>query len=312
MSATASMPEGANKVTLFDFGKNRLGNSLPDESLKCNDINHILQARMDVLEGVAEQYKQQILDANKRVKELEVIVERQSEAILTMNDKIFKQQDECKVKDKLIESQREAIANLNKITSELRRSGNKIVIGGNITGWKGKDINEIIALKDGNFKWIEHRAITDFDGNIVNYETKGHKVLRKNIEALWQIICTKEKEQVWSAKEFRPLLVQKHGLPYDPETLNGRRSVNMRYYYYPIKILQCWGVVKYNSEGDSKRVSDDMIPSSIENAIKSQLEGKKEFITNLPQEEWDNINATAFLIGENKKKARKRKIKKIG
>ena len=118
----------------------------------------------------------------------------------------------------------------------------------NIDGWKGKD--KLIINKIGT-EWhiVEHRK-DKLTGEVGVCKTI---VSELNVANLWEIIkyTVKVKEKT-RYRKIVPSIILKYNLPIELEEFNGGKNRAKYYfpmYYYPIKILEKLGFVRYGGRG---------------------------------------------------------------
>jgi len=123
-----------------------------------------------------------------------------------------------------------------------------------LEGWKGKDELQIGRVGQD---WVieEHRKdkLTD-EIATVTYTIPEVRVIK-----IWDIICEKCKITGSSTnyRELVPSILETYHFPIEIEEFNGgknRAKYYFKYYYYPIKILEHLGMIRYGGRGKIVRL----------------------------------------------------------
>jgi len=120
-------------------------------------------------------------------------------------------------------------------------------------GWKGKD-GLIITKVDSNWEIVEHRK-DKLSGEIANNK---HIIPELNVANIWILI----KDLIGMAEKLTyrklvPSLISRNRLPLEIEEFNGGKNRAKYYfplYYYPIKILEKQGFIRYGGRGTIVRL----------------------------------------------------------
>jgi hypothetical protein len=128
--------------------------------------------------------------------------------------------------------------------NELKKSNDLVTL--ELLNWKGKDIPEIFDGFDNEFILVEHRK--DKETGIVEEST--HKVPHENVNRLLKFIRT------WKIKESHDCydFVEVLGKESWEEVWGERTDTYFPLYYYPIKVLEKLGIIKYSGRGKITRL----------------------------------------------------------
>ena len=112
-------------------------------------------------------------------------------------------------------------------------------------GWKGKDRPEIYKTFENNFNIIMHQK--DKDGEVKKIEKE---IPKENVNRLWQFI------QTWEIGETKKCYAFAETLGEDSwrEVWKKRTDVYFPKYYYPLKVLEALGLIKYGGSGQITRL----------------------------------------------------------
>lgn len=142
----------------------------------------------------------------------------------------------------------EYLDEIKKLKQEIMRLKNV-----DVYGWQGKDKLGFI-LEGMNWKITEHRK--DKETGIVAQQT--HVIPEMNVVDVWELI--KRRVNVGEKTRYREivadLILTKH-LPVSIEEFNGglnRSKFLFPLYYYPMKILEHKGYIKYGGRGTIVRL----------------------------------------------------------
>lgn len=134
----------------------------------------------------------------------------------------------------------------------------------NVEGWKGES-GLLVKKEIDTFKIIEHRK-SKSTGEI---EESIHFIPFENVKGMWEIIkglIPKYVDGVKDDSKFKLkykimayAIIEKYGFPADRNSFNGgvnRAKYYFPFYYYPVKILEWYGVIVYSGRGIVTRLSD--------------------------------------------------------
>lgn len=138
------------------------------------------------------------------------------------------------------------------LKKKLERLKERII---DIEGWKGKDKLEI--TKEGAvYVIVEHRKDKE-TGEIS--ETR-NTIPRQNVRNLWEIIkkfCPYKGNKT-KYREIVPKIIEFYGWDdVDVDSFNGGKNRNRVYfpfYYFPVKVIEYLGGIKYGGRGTIKRL----------------------------------------------------------
>lgn len=131
-------------------------------------------------------------------------------------------------------------------------------------GWKGKD--EISIFEDIKcYIIINHRK----DKETEKINTKQFTIPRENVDILWQIILKQEQNSYYAARYlWRKIIIyyqidKKDNIHIENmiNSFNGGYNRSKYYfplYYYPLKILEAKGYIKYSGRGGAMRLKTDL------------------------------------------------------
>lgn len=123
-----------------------------------------------------------------------------------------------------------------------------------IEGWKGKDEISIVEVAD-YYEVVEHRKdkLSGEVGRAV------HKIPKANVEKIL-VLIVEHCPSVAIGTTYRkliPSIIETYHLPIEIEEFNGGKNRSKYYfplYYYPLKILEKQGFIRYGGRGKIVRL----------------------------------------------------------
>ena len=120
-----------------------------------------------------------------------------------------------------------------------------------LDGWKGKDKLQVTFSRENNkdvYIVIEHRKDKE-SGEVAQLK---HIIPRKNVEFVYDLI--KERTKNARSTKYREIaidIITKKNLPISIDEFNGghQRGRYHQIYYFPVKILESLGKIRYSGRG---------------------------------------------------------------
>jgi len=155
--------------------------------------------------------------------------------------------------EEVLKNMKKVVEKLKKENEELKEQVNAIS-NTNSIGWKGISGIKVTELKD---EWhvVEYRK-TKHEGK--KYSNM-HYIPKSNVKDVYKIInmLTDSDNRDTGYRQVAQSLITKHNLDIDIEAFNGgcnRSKYLFPLYYYPIKILEKKGYIKYSGRGKITRL----------------------------------------------------------
>jgi len=146
---------------------------------------------------------------------------------------------------------------LDDLAEKYKRLNIELVSDINLKGWKGKSGIQIVRFPK-LFKIIEYRK-DEPDSKPREHVTK---IPIDVFNRMLAVLSELHKNQRFSVKYISELYCRKYGMyeflnpKFDYSKLFGSRKIYLKKIYYPLKIAEYYGYIKYEKRGFITRISD--------------------------------------------------------
>ncbi len=175
---------------------------------------------------------------------------------MVSKNKVSKPQSVTKSQLEVMKIHNREISKLKDIIKDLKKSNKVTSKVTSVQGWKGKDTIDIVRLDKHEWLVTEHRK-----GKHSGKVTKNKWYIKAEaVNTIWKIICMLTDKDVpkTNYRQIVSALIMKNNIDIQIDAFNGgryRSKYLFPQYYYPMKIIESLGLIKYGGSGITKRLS---------------------------------------------------------